>query len=114
MVISGIKMPVSHSLAELEKVMYEALKDRMGVYRSEPYFLELVPKGIDKAQVGEFAAKIRKVRPPEPYKGKGIRYKDEYVRAFKSADLAGGNYNITKLNLLIDHLLDQWNNARPI
>ena len=40
-------------------------------------------------------------------------HKDEYVRAFKSADLAGGNYNITKLNLLIDHLLDQWNNARP-
>ena len=30
--------------------MYEELKDRMGVYRSEPYFLELVPKGIDKAQ----------------------------------------------------------------
>ena len=40
----------STRLAELEKVMYEALKDRMGVYRSEPYFLELVPKGIDKAQ----------------------------------------------------------------
>ena len=37
-------------LAELEKKMYEVLKDRMGVYRSEPYFLELVPKGIDKAQ----------------------------------------------------------------
>ena len=37
-------------LAELDKKMYEALKDRMGVYRSEPYFLELVPKGIDKAQ----------------------------------------------------------------
>lgn len=37
-------------LAELEKQMYEVLKDRMGVYRSEPYFLELVPKGIDKAQ----------------------------------------------------------------
>jgi len=37
-------------LALLEKEMYEALKDRMGVYRSEPYFLELVPKGIDKAQ----------------------------------------------------------------
>lgn len=37
-------------LAVLEKQMYEVLKDRMGVYRSEPYFLELVPKGIDKAQ----------------------------------------------------------------
>ena len=37
-------------LAVLEKQMYESLKDKMGVYRSEPYFLELVPKGIDKAQ----------------------------------------------------------------
>lgn len=37
-------------LARLEKEMYDALKERMGVFRSEPYFLELVPKGIDKAQ----------------------------------------------------------------
>lgn len=36
--------------------------------------------GIDKQVVGEVAAKIRKLRPPEPYKGKGIRYKDEFVR----------------------------------
>ena len=37
-------------------------------------------KGIDKEKVGQIAAEIRKVRPPEPYKGKGIRYRDEYVR----------------------------------
>lgn len=37
--------------------------------------------GIDKQQVGELAAVIRKERPPEPYKGKGIRYQGEYVRA---------------------------------
>ena len=37
-------------LAVLEKEMYDHLKDRMGVFRSEPYFLELVPKGIDKAR----------------------------------------------------------------
>ncbi|MEE8356028.1 MAG: 50S ribosomal protein L6 [Anaerolineales bacterium] len=36
--------------------------------------------GIDKQKVGQIAADIRKVRPPEPYKGKGIRYKDEYIR----------------------------------
>jgi large subunit ribosomal protein L6 len=36
--------------------------------------------GIDKQAVGQIAADIRKVRPPEPYKGKGIRYKDEYIR----------------------------------
>ena len=37
-------------------------------------------EGIDKEEVGALASNIRKVRPPEPYKGKGIRYKDEYVR----------------------------------
>jgi large subunit ribosomal protein L6 len=37
-------------------------------------------RGIDKQQVGEVAAKIRKIRKPEPYKGKGIRYEGEYVR----------------------------------
>ena len=41
---------------------------------------EINVKGIDKVLVGKFAAEIRDVRSPEPYKGKGIRYKDEYVR----------------------------------
>lgn len=41
---------------------------------------ELTIKGIDKQKVSEFAAIIRKIREPEPYKGKGIRYKGEYVR----------------------------------
>jgi large subunit ribosomal protein L6 len=41
---------------------------------------EITVKGISKVLVGEFAANIRKVRKPEPYKGKGIRYKDEHVR----------------------------------
>lgn len=41
---------------------------------------EITVKGIDKVAVGEFAANIRKVRKPEPYKGKGIRYKEEHVR----------------------------------
>ena len=36
--------------------------------------------GIDKQLVGQVAAKIRALRPPEPYKGKGVRYSDEYVR----------------------------------
>jgi len=40
----------------------------------------IVISGIDKALVGQVAAKIRKIRPPEPYKGKGIRYEDEKVR----------------------------------
>ena len=41
---------------------------------------EITIKGIDKVLVGEFAANVRKVRPPEPYKGKGIRNKDEHIR----------------------------------
>ena len=41
---------------------------------------EIVVKGIDKQEVGEFAANVRKVRKPEPYKGKGIRYKGEQIR----------------------------------
>jgi large subunit ribosomal protein L6 len=40
----------------------------------------IVVSGIDAQRVGEFAAKIRAVKPPEPYKGKGIRYVGEYVR----------------------------------
>ncbi|MBS0624095.1 MAG: 50S ribosomal protein L6 [Verrucomicrobia bacterium] len=44
--------------------------------------------GVDKRVVGQFAAEIRAKRPPEPYKGKGIRYKDEYVR--RKAGKAGG------------------------
>ncbi len=41
---------------------------------------EITIKGISKELVGEFAAKVRKFRKPEPYKGKGIRYKDEFIR----------------------------------
>ena len=41
---------------------------------------EITIKGIDKVLVGEFAANVRKVRQPEPYKRKGIRYKDEHIR----------------------------------
>ena len=39
----------------------------------------IIIKGIDKQKVGQFAAEIREKRPPEPYKGKGVRYKNEYV-----------------------------------
>jgi len=46
-------------------------------------------KGIDKQLVGDFAARIRKARPPEPYKGKGIRYRGEVVRRKAGKTLAG-------------------------
>ncbi|MDP7423119.1 MAG: 50S ribosomal protein L6 [bacterium] len=44
-----------------------------------PKPIKIVIRGISKHDVGEFAAKIRDVRPPEPYKGKGIRYEGEYI-----------------------------------
>ena len=51
-----------------------------GITFEVPTPTEIVVKGIDKQLVGQVAAEIRKVRPPEPYKGKGIRYRGEYVR----------------------------------
>ncbi|HSH41073.1 MAG TPA: 50S ribosomal protein L6 [Arenicellales bacterium] len=50
-----------------------------GVTVETPAQTEIVVKGADKQQVGQVAAEIRAYRPPEPYKGKGIRYSDEYV-----------------------------------
>ena len=63
----GLSHPVDYELPE-------------GVSAETPSQTEIVVKGIDKQAVGEAAAKIRSFRPPEPYKGKGIRYADEYVR----------------------------------
>ena len=51
-----------------------------GVTAESPSQTEVVVKGIDKQAVGQAAAEIRGFRPPEPYKGKGIRYADEHVR----------------------------------
>jgi large subunit ribosomal protein L6 len=51
-----------------------------GITFEVPSATEIIVKGADKQQVGEVAAEIRKIRPPEPYKGKGIRYEGEYVR----------------------------------
>ena len=50
----------------------------------------IVFKSVDKQAVGQFAADVRRVRPPEPYKGKGIRYQDEHVRRKTSKAFAGG------------------------
>jgi large subunit ribosomal protein L6 len=56
------------------------LKAPQGIVFEVPVPTEVVVKGVDKQQVGQIAAEVRKVRPPEPYKGKGIRYQGEYVR----------------------------------
>ena len=51
-----------------------------GITFEVPVPTQVVVKGVDKQQVGQVAAEVRRVRPPEPYKGKGIRYEGEYVR----------------------------------
>lgn len=63
----GLSHPVDYTLPE-------------GVTAETPTQTEIVVRGIDKQAVGQVAAEIRSFRPPEPYKGKGIRYGDEYVR----------------------------------
>jgi large subunit ribosomal protein L6 len=56
------------------------IKPRTGITFEVPTPTEITVKGTDKQMVGQTAAEVRKVRPPEPYKGKGIRYEGEYVR----------------------------------
>lgn len=63
----GFSHPVEHQLPE-------------GISAETPTQTEIVIKGIDKQLVGEVAANVRAYRPPEPYKGKGVRYENEYVR----------------------------------
>ncbi|HET9045521.1 MAG TPA: 50S ribosomal protein L6 [Casimicrobiaceae bacterium] len=62
----GFSHPVVHSMPK-------------GVKVATPQQTEIVVTGIDKQQVGQVAAEIRAYRPPEPYKGKGVRYADERV-----------------------------------
>ena len=63
----GLSHPVDYQLAD-------------GLSADTPTQTEIVISGIDKQAVGQAAAEIRSFRPPEPYKGKGIRYADEHVR----------------------------------
>jgi large subunit ribosomal protein L6 len=63
----GLSHPVDYDLPE-------------GLSAETPTQTEIVIRGTDKQAVGQAAAEIRSFRPPEPYKGKGIRYADEYVR----------------------------------
>ena len=65
------------------------IKPNKGVKVTLPSPTEIDVEGIDKQAVGQTAARIREVRRPEPYLGKGIRYKDEYV-ATKEGKRAGG------------------------
>lgn len=68
-----------------------AIKPRTGISFEVPTPTEIVVKGTDKQMVGQTAAEIRKVRPPEPYKGKGVRYAGEQIRrkAGKAGKIGG-------------------------
>ena len=50
-----------------------------GIKIETPSQTEIIISGIDKQKVGQVAAEIRAFRPPEPYKGKGVKYEDEYI-----------------------------------
>ncbi len=55
------------------------MPDTDDVYTEVPNPNQVIVKGVDKQKVGQFAADVRAKRPPEPYKGKGIKYVDEYI-----------------------------------
>jgi large subunit ribosomal protein L6 len=61
-----------------------------GVTCEVPAPTQIIVRSADKQKVGQFAADIRSVRPPEPYKGKGVRYHGEFVRRKAGKALAGG------------------------
>ena len=61
-----------------------------GIDVEAPAPTRVVITGCDKQKVGQFAAEIRHKRPPEPYKGKGVRYHDEQVRRKAGKAFAGG------------------------
>jgi len=66
----------------VERVIPKGIKVRIdvGTTRGDDVPATFTISAIDKCLLGQFAADIRKIRPPEPYRGKGIRYADEYVR----------------------------------
>jgi len=82
--IQGVGYRAALSGSELElQVGYShpvRIVPREGISFEVPVPTQIVVRGIDKQVVGQTAAEIRRVRPPEPYKGKGIRYEGEQVR----------------------------------
>jgi large subunit ribosomal protein L6 len=78
----GYRAAMSGSNLELQ-VGYShpvRIEPRKGIEFEVPAPTQVIVRGIDKQAVGQTAAEIRRVRPPEPYKGKGIRYEGELVR----------------------------------
>jgi large subunit ribosomal protein L6 len=78
----GYRATLSGTDLELQVGYSHSVKitPRQGIEFEVPVPTQVIVRGIDKQAVGQTAAEIRKVRPPEPYKGKGIRYEGEHVR----------------------------------
>jgi large subunit ribosomal protein L6 len=78
----GYRAALSGSNLELQVGYSHSVRivPREGISFEVPIPTQVIVRGIDKQVVGQTAAEIRKVRPPEPYKGKGIRYEGEHVR----------------------------------
>jgi large subunit ribosomal protein L6 len=66
------------------------MKPPEGVTVELPDPTTIIIKGADKQKVGQYAAEVRRVRKPEPYKGKGIRYENEQVRRKEGKSFASG------------------------
>ena len=79
----GIKLSLGFS----HTIQYDAPE---GVEIEVPALTQIIVRGADKQKVGQAAAEIRAFRPPEPYKGKGVRYKGEHVRRKAGKTAVGG------------------------
>ena len=73
----GFSHPVSFAMPE-------------GITIETPTQTEIIIKGIDRQRVGQIAAEIRGIRPPEPYKGKGVRYADEKIAEGRQEEVSAG------------------------
>lgn len=81
----GFSHPVERVIPESIKVKIDA-----GATKGNEVPARFTLSGIDKCVLGQFAADIRKIKPPEPYKGKGIRYADEHIRRKAGKAFASG------------------------
>ena len=75
---NGIHCGIRHNRTKRDLALI--MSEVPGITIEVPGPNKIIISGADKQQVGQFAADVRKHRPPEPYKGKGIKYVDEYIR----------------------------------
>lgn len=88
----GYNATIRDGILELQVGFANTVRLRIpdGVVCETPDATHVIVKSADKQKVGQFASDIRRVRPPEPYKGKGIRYQGEHVKRKSGKAFAGG------------------------